>query len=558
MIKTISGLFTKGEKASQSILNAAFLVAGLGLVSRLLGLVRDRILASKFGAGDVLDVYYAAFKIPDLVFNLLILGALSAAFIPVFTSLVSRKKEVRAWELVNKVISLAGLALVVIITILYFLAPQLVSLIAFGFDPEKQSEVVALTKIMLFSPILLGFSGILGGILNSFKKFFFYSLAPVFYNIGIIIGALFFVEMFGIAGLAYGVVLGALLHLLIQIPEVIRCGFRLKLDFKFNDKYLRRILTLMIPRTMGLAVVQINFLVVMILASTLKSGSLAVFNLANNIQSVPLGIFGVSFAIVAFPTLSSAWAQKRKKEFVENFSSVFEKIIFFVIPTSIIFIVLRAQLVRIILGSGRFDWEDTILTFQALGIFSLSLFAQSLIPLLTRAFYAIQNTKIPFFTALFSEVVNIVLALSLIEKYGITGLVWAFSISMIVNMFLLIFILRTKVGNLNEKSIIKKVWKVIVASVALVIGIQTTKYLVAYALGSLNLSVFGSPINMYTLLGVLTQTFTSLFIGTILFYLASKILKIEEIDYFVNLLKRKVFSFRKVTKFENIESDNLK
>jgi putative peptidoglycan lipid II flippase len=400
---------------------------------------------------------------------------------------------------------------------------------------------------MLISPILLGFSGILGGILNSYKKFLFYSLAPIFYNIGLIIGAVFLVEIFGIAGLAYGVVLGAFLHLTIQIPEVIRCGFKFRLDFKFKDSNLKKVITLMIPRTMSLAVVQINFLVVTILASTLESGSLAIFNLANNIQSVPLGIFGISFAVVTFPSLTCFWAQKKNKEFVESFSSAFEKIIFFIIPTSLIFILLRAQLVRVILGAGRFDWTDTILTFQALGVFSLSLFAQSLIPLLTRSFFAIQNTKIPFLVGLFSEAVNLVLALFLIQKYQIIGLVWAFSIATIINMFLLLVIFRKKIGNLDEKVIIQKTWKVLLASLAMVVGIQTSKYLVAYFLENFNLAIWQYQINMYTLLGVLSQTTISLIIGLILFYLASKILKIEEMDYFVNVVKKRfIRAFKKI------------
>jgi len=239
MIKKITGFFKNGESSTRSILNAAFLVASLGLVSRFLGLIRDRILASKFGAGDVLDIYYAAFKIPDLIFNLLILGALSAAFIPVFTALISKNEDEEAWKLVNKFISLAGLILVLSITILFIFAPTMVDLIAFGFNDEKRMSVVILTRIMLFSPLLLGFSGILGGILNSYKKFFFYSLAPIFYNVGIIIGVLFFVEMFGYVGLGYGVILGAFSHLLIQVPEVIRCGLKFKLDFKFKDNNLK-------------------------------------------------------------------------------------------------------------------------------------------------------------------------------------------------------------------------------------------------------------------------------------------------------------------------------
>jgi len=541
MLKKLIYCFRNGESSSRSILNATFLVASLGLVSRFLGLIRDRVLASKFGAGDTLDIYYAAFKIPDLIFNLLILGALSAAFIPVFASLISQDRLKEAWKLVNKLISLAALVLILAVGIIFFFAPNLISWLVFGFDENKQQLTVILTRIMLISPILLGFSGIFGGILNSYKKFLFYSLAPIFYNVGIIVGAVFLVEIFGVKGLAYGVILGAFLHLSIQIPEVIRCGFKFKLDFKFKDDNLKKVITLMIPRTMGLAVVQVNLLIVTILASTLESGSLAVFNLANNIQSVPLGIFGISFAVVTFPSLTCFWAQKKTKEFVESFSSTFEKIIFFIIPTSIIFILLRAQLVRIILGAGRFDWTDTILTFQALGIFSLSLFAQSLIPLLTRSFFAIHNTKTPFLIGLFSEAVNLILALILIQKYQIIGLVWAFSIATIINMFLLLIVFRKKVGNLNEKKIIKKTWKVIMASFAMVIGIQTTKYLVAYLLEAFNFSIFQYQINMYTLLGVFTQATVSLLIGLILFYLASRLLKIEELDYFLKVIKKRFY-----------------
>ncbi|MDZ7611898.1 MAG: murein biosynthesis integral membrane protein MurJ [Candidatus Moranbacteria bacterium] len=541
MIRKIFDCFKNGETASSTISGAALLVAGLGLASRFFGLIRDRILASKFGAGDELDIYYAAFKIPDLVFNLLILGALSAAFIPVFTSLLSRDKAKKAWQLANEVLSLAVVALAVMAAVLFLLAPQLVSLITFGFSESKQEMVAVLTRIMLLSPFLLGLSGLLGGILNSFNKFLFYSLAPVFYNVGIIIGALFFTEHLGIAGLAWGVVLGALLHLSVQIPEALRCGLKFKFNFNLRDPNLRKVVTLMIPRTMSLAVVQINFLIVTVLASTLHAGSLAIFNLANNIQSVPLGMFGISFAIAAFPTLSSSWAKEKREEFIRNFSSTFKKIMFLVIPASVVFIVLRAQLVRIILGSGRFDWEDTILTFQALGIFSLSLFAQSLIPLLSRSFFAIHNTKVPFFTGLFSEAVNLGLALLLIEKYQILGLVWAFSIASIVNMLLLLLILRKKVGNLNEKEIIRKVWRVILATLVMAAGIQAGKYLIAYLLSQADIAVFGYGINMETFLGVFAQACFSLLLGGALFLAASKVLKIKELDYFIRAFRKKMF-----------------
>ncbi len=529
MIKRIADCFKNGEKAVHSITGAAVMIAVMGLASRLLGLVRDRILASKFGAGDELDIYYAAFKIPDLVFNLLILGALSAAFVPVFTSLISRDEKKEAWEMVNKVLTLMIIVLVTVTAILFFLTPWLTSLITFGFNPEKQGAVSVLTRVMLFSPILMGISGLFGGVLNSFKKFFFYSLAPIFYNIGIIIGVLFFTGRFGVQGLAWGVVLGAFLHFLVQLPETLRCGMRFRINFDFKDKNLRRIVQLMIPRTMGLAVAQVNLLVVTILASTLRAGSLSVFNLANNIQSVPLGLFGISFATAAFPTLSACWAQNKKDDFIKNFSKTFRNIMFFAVPFSVIFIVLRAQIVRVVLGAGKFDWEDTIMTFQSLGIFSLSLFAQSLIPLLARAFFSIHNTKTPFFVGLFSGATNLVLALLLIEKFETLGLVFAFTFSSILNMLLLLVLLRKKIGNLDEQVIIKSTWKIIFASLVMAIFMQATKYGMSYV------------VDMETFFGVFSQMAISFFVGTAAFFLTGKLTKIEELEYFSNGIKKKIF-----------------
>jgi putative peptidoglycan lipid II flippase len=527
VITKLRDTFKNGEKASQSIAGAAFLIAAMGLASRVLGLFRDRILAGKFGAGDALDIYYAAFKIPDLIFNLLIVGALSAAFVPIFTSLISTKKEADAWALANRVISIGAVALIVLAAVLFIFSPYLVSLITFGYSDEKQQMVANLTRIMLASPIILGISGIFGGILNSFKKFFYYSLAPIFYNVGIILGALFFTDRWGLVGLSMGVVLGALLHLFVQLPEVLRCGFSFKFVLDVNDRYLWRVGKLMLPRTMGLAVTQINFLIVTILASTLESGSLAVFNFANNLQSVPLGVFGISFAVAAFPTLSCLWAEEQEREFIKNFSITFRRIMFFTIPLSVLLITLRAQIVRVILGAGQFDWKDTELTYQALGIFSLSLFAQCVIPLLARTFYAIQNTKVPFLVGLISEAVNLTLALWLMRSFHILGLVAAFSFSSIVNMLLLLLILHNKLGSLDEKNIIRSVWKIIFATAGAAIMTQVMKFIV------------GGAVNMQTFIGVFIQLAVSFSAGIGTFIFIGWLLKIEEISHFWLVTKSK-------------------
>jgi putative peptidoglycan lipid II flippase len=532
MIRLLKNCFVNGEKSSSSITRSAALIAVMGMASRILGLVRDRILASKFGAGDTLDAYYAAFKIPDLIYGLLVLGALSAAFVPVFTSLVSRKKDQEAWKLVQVILSVGTLILATISLLLFLFAPGIVSLITFGYTPEKQALVTELTRIMLLSPILLGISGILGGVLNSFKKFFFYSLAPLFYNVGIIIGAVFFTESFGPVGLAFGVVLGAALHLLIQVPEVIRCGMKFGISFDFKNKQLRRVFTLMIPRAMGLAVTQMNLLVVTVLASTLASGSLAIFNFANNLQSVPMGLFGISFAVASFPTLSCLWAQQDKEEFVKKFIGTLRKILFFIVPLSALIIVLRAQIVRVVLGSGRFDWNDTHLTFTALGVFAFSLWAQSVIPLLARSFYAVHDTKVPFLTGVSAEIVNIALALFLIKDHGIIGLVWAFSVSTSLNAVLLFLILRAKIGSMKGQGLTKFGIKLILMTIVAVGVAQTIKSLISA-------DPFGAE---RTFLGVFTQLMVALTGGVGAMLFVGHWLKIKELNHFVDIAKKKIFS----------------
>jgi len=523
MIKSLKDKF-KNSTPSNSLASAAFIIAAAGVASRLLGLLRDRVLASHFGAGDTLDVYYAAFRVPDLIYNLLILGALSAAFIPVFTGLIARDEEKEAWEVVNIFLTTAILFLLVLAGIFSIFAPWLVKLITPGFSREKMQSVITLTRIMFLSPIFLGVSGIFGGILNSFRRFLIYSIAPLLYNLGIIFGALFFVKPFGIAGLAWGVVLGAALHMAIQYPNVKLTGMKYFPRLDFKNKNLRRIVKLMIPRTMGLAVTQVNLLVITIIASTLSAGSLAIFNFANNLQSAPLGFLSVPFVLAIFPTLSHLAAREKWDEFAVNFSKVFRQILFFIVPASVLMLVLRAQIVRIVLGAGKFDWEDTILTFQALGIFSVSLFAQCLVPLLARAFYAIHNTRIPFYTGIAAEFVNLVLALWLSRMFGILGLVWAFSAASIVNMFLLILILRRKFDDLDDKKIIAVVLRITAAALAAGLVAQLVKYFASFR------------VNLDTFVGVFAQFAAASVAGIAAYLVLSWIFKLEELAYLKTFL----------------------
>lgn len=508
-----------------SITVAAALVAASSLISRLLGIFRDRILASHIGPGPELDIYYAAFRIPDLLFNLVVLGALSAGFIPVFSKLIKEVnfKELRlgkskdneeAWRLVSNILNILSLALIALSLLGVIFAPQLMKLVASGFTPENQARAVTLTRIMFLSPLFLGISGIFSAVLQSFKRFIAYSLSPIFYNLGIIVGALWFINWWGLPGLAWGVILGAFFHMAIQLPSILGLGYRYRLILDFKDKNLRKISRLMGPRTLSLAVGQIDLLIITAIASGLAAGSLTVFSLANNLQSFPVGIFGISFAIAAFPTLSQYANNKERLE--ASFSATFRRILFFVIPFTVLFITLRAQIVRVFFGAGVFSWEDTILTMNTLALFSISLFAQASIPLLVRVFYAQQDSKTPLYISAVTVIANVGLALTFSRHLGVLGLALAYSISSILNFFLLWIFLRIKVGGLDLARIALSALKFSLAAVGGGVAIQITK------------EVAASAVNMTTFIGVFTQLALASIAGLSIYLLICYLLRSEE------------------------------
>ena len=421
-------------------------------------------------------------------------------------------------------------------------SPWLTKLITPGFSPEKQALTSSLTRIMFLSPLFLGISSILGGILQSFKRFFIYSLSPIFYNVGIIIGALYFVPLWGIYGLAWGVAIGAFFHMAVQIPAVLKLGYHYSFKLNFKDNNTRQIGAMMIPRTMSLAVSQINFIVITIIASTLAGGSLAVFNLANNLQSFPIGIFGLSFAVAAFPALSAVAFDKKK--LTDNFSNVFRQILFFIVPSTVLLLTLRAQIIRVILGTGQFDWNDTILTLNTLGFFSISLFAQASIPLLIRVFYARHDSKTPFYIGLVCVVINVFLSMFLNRKFGVAGLALAFSISNILNFILLWLILKLEIGELDEVRILFSAIKFSIAALACGVTVQIMKILV------------WPFIDMTKVWGVMTQGLVAAIFGLLVYILFCFLLKSEELFSFWNSLRRRL-SWKKVETVDQGEARGM-
>lgn len=505
------------------------MLAAAQLGSRGLGLLRDRLLATGFGAGAELDIYYAAFRIPDFIYQILILGAISAAFIPVFAGYLATNRKIDADKVASSILTVGSIGLSVAAGISWLLAPLFMPLVAPGFTDAQVNEAVSLTRIMLLSPILFGLSGIFGSILNSHRKFIAYATAPLFYNLGIIAGALA-APKYGLDWLAIGVVGGAVLQMVVQLGAVWRTGFRFRPRLDLRHPGVRRIILLAIPATIGLAITQINWLLETIIATTLREGSLAQFMLATSLSMLPVGVIGASFATAVFPILAAAASRRQNDVFTVNLVGVIRKILYFVIPASIAMLLLRAQLVRLIYGAGKFDFTDTRFVTSLVGILAVSLFAQALIPLLTRAFYALRNTKTPVLISAVSVLLNISLALGLSYYLGVVGLAIAFSAASIIQLALLLFFLSAKVPALEDRAMLKAITNIGLASLLMGGAIYGTLYGVAFVAEHLARD--------YTVAYFFVQTAAAVTVGTAAYLTVTRRMGLPEAEQFLSRLKR--------------------
>jgi len=396
---------------------AAYLLAFFAFLAQLLALVRDRLFAFYFGAGNVLDVYYAAFRIPDFIFVTIATTVSISVLVPFFIEKMEKDKEAgRAF--IDQTFSVFFFAIVVVSTVSFFLIPWLTPIVLPGFvGNAAMPELITLSRILLLSPLFLGFSNFLASITQIHNRFFLYALSPVLYNLGIVFGIIVLYPMIGVYGLGWGVVIGAVLHLGIQVPYIVSQRLLPRMLFRVDVKAIRQVVLTSLPRTLTLSSNQIVLFFLTALASLMATGSISVFNFSNNLQSVPLSIIGVSYATAAFPTLSRLFSNGDMKRFVEQMVASTKHIIFWSMPVMVLFIVLRAQIVRTVLGAGHFDWSDTRLTAAALAVFTLSIIPQSLITLFVRAFYSGGKTLKPLLINIFSSVSIVVFAY---------GLVWVF------------------------------------------------------------------------------------------------------------------------------------
>jgi putative peptidoglycan lipid II flippase len=397
------------HKEFSRISDAAIVLAFFTLLSQVLAIFRDRFLAGNLGTGQILDVYYAAFRVPDLLFTL---GAslVSVSILMPFFMEHNKRSPQEGKTFINSIFSSFFLGITLVSIVCFFCMPFLSKMFFPGFSEEALKETILLSRIMLLSPILLGISNLFATVTQAFKQFFVYAIAPIFYNIGIILGVTIFYRWFGVAGLAYGVIFGAFLHMAIQIPVIYKHGLLPKFSLIWNRTVLIKILAYSVPRTITLSLSKIVFLIFVSLASLFAAGTISVFNLSYNLQSVPLAIIGVSYSIAAFPVLVDHFKSGNISYFLQAVMVPIRQIVFWSLPVISLFVVLRAQIVRVILGSGNFDWSDTRLTAASLALFIISVTAQSIILLLVRAYYAAEKTWRPFWITLASSAVTIIFA----------------------------------------------------------------------------------------------------------------------------------------------------
>lgn len=525
----VKNLFILLYSRQTSILTGATIIAATMMIAKILGLIRDRLLAHVFPPNTI-DIFWAAFRLPDLLFSIIIFGALSVAFIPVFTEYFENKGKEEAFALARTILNIFLTIFLVAATLIFIFASPLVStLIAPGFDIEKAGQVVLLTRIIIFGQAVLVFGAFFIGILQSFQRFIIPAFAPVFYNLGIILGIIFLSNTYGIKGAAYGVVIGAFLHALIQLPLVYSLGFRFKFPPRFSHPGIKEILQLVSFRTLGLAFEQINETVGLALASLATVGSVTYLTFAQHLQVVPIGLFGATLAQAALPVLSSERARGRLEEFKITLLTTFHQILFLALPATAILIVIRIPVVRLIFGASQFSWEATVLTGLTVAYLAIGLSAQSVSLLLVRGFYALKDTKTPVLVSFVAVLLNIILSVYFIMVLNLE--VWsiglAYSLAAILSAVLLFFFLHLKVGKFNLRKVFEPFLKMLMAAVimgvALYIPIKLLDQVIFDTTRTVNLLILTSISSIFAL---------SIYVVLVWF------MKVRELNTYMELLKK--------------------
>ena len=456
--------FLGRANAKQTLANATLLISGAYLLSQLLGLLRTRLLVAHFGASETLSAYYAAFRLPELLFTLLVSGAFAVAFIPVLTEHLEKDQQDEAWRVTSSLLNLLVLATLIAGACIIIFAGPLTSIISPGFSPATHAMTVQLTRIMAVTPMLFAISSVLGSIQQTFNRFAVFSLAGVIYNLGIIFGIVIFVGYWGIYGVAWGVVLGGVLQALLQWLGLYGLGFKYRPIIQLKLKGVRTTLKLMLPRGIDQGIDQINYSVETVIGSLVGPSAIAQLAIANSLKNVPLVLIGSSITTAVFPTLAARASSGQQERLIEAYVQTARLILFLAIPAALFALVARGYIVRLLIGFGD------IATANTLGWFAGTIVFTSLFMLVSRVYYAMQDTKTPLYLSLASIPLNILLSFYFSRIYGVVGLAMSASLVAALETTSLGVILRLRHGRFGEGQIFRGAWRMMIAG-AIMIGI---------------------------------------------------------------------------------------
>ena len=455
-----------GRSARSGLIRAGVILSATFLVSRALGYLRTVVLGATFGTGSELDAFFAAFRVPDLIFQLVAAGAMGSALIPVLAGLLATGKRAQAWRVVGTLMNLLLLAMASLAAVAFIGAPLLVRALAPGFDAAELATTTDLTRIMLAAPVLLALGAIATSTLNAEGRFTAAALAPIVYNLGIIGGAVLFGPTAGVTALAWGVVAGAAGHLLIQLPPLLGLGFRPSLGMDLADTAARRVLVLLAPRALGLGASQLTFIVMTALASSLGEGAISSYTIAFALLQIPVGVIGVPLGVVIFPSISREHALGETAAYVGLVTRSVRLLIFAMIPIAALGIALREPVVELLFGYGKFDLEAVERTAATFAIFLIGLPAHASIAVLARAFYARQDTRTPVVAAVLAVAVNTALGVLLVGPLDLPGLALAIAIAAWLEAATLLVVLGRRVPTLDLPAILRVLGQSIAGGVA--------------------------------------------------------------------------------------------
>ncbi len=429
----------------RSLARAGLVVTSAFFAARALGWVRLVVIGTTFGATDR-DTFVAAFRIPDLIFQLVAAGALSSALIPIVAGLIATDEGARAWRVASTVANLMLAVLLALAVIVAVVAPALVPMFTPGFAPAQQAHTVELTRIMLVSPILLALGSLATSLLNAKGRFAASALAPIVYNLAIIGGALLLSSSLGVVGLAIGVVAGSACHLGIQLLPLREIGFRYAARIDLRDASAREAILLMVPRAVGLGASQLTFLVATSLASAIGVGAVSAFYFAFSIFQIPIGVIGIPIGVVMLPSMARDLARGEVGSYVSLVTRALRLILWVMLPLAGLTMVLRREIVILLFRSPRFGERDIELTAAALVFLAFALASESLIAILARAFYAGRDTRTPVAAAVLAVALNVSLALLLVGPFELAGIGLAIAVGSWAEVALLLVMLHRRIG----------------------------------------------------------------------------------------------------------------